>query len=98
LQGPVLIGDDCEICRGVQIIGPAVIGHGNYIQEETVIRESITWQNVRCGTGAVISGSLIANDCYIGAGCQVERSVIGDHITITARTRLGEGSRIWPAQ
>jgi UDP-3-O-[3-hydroxymyristoyl] glucosamine N-acyltransferase len=40
---------------------------------------------------------LIGNDCQLNAGCSMEKTVIGDHITISGRTRLGPGSRIWPA-
>ncbi len=43
LQGRVVIGDDCEIGRGVKITGPAVIGPGNIILEETIIEESVIW-------------------------------------------------------
>jgi len=96
IQGPVLIGDGCEIGRGVSITGPAVIGRDNTILEETVIREAVTWQNVKFGPRTAVKNSLIANDCFLDTECSVEQSILGDHITISSKTRLGPGSRIWP--
>lgn len=96
IQGRVVIGDDCVIERGARITGPAVIGPGNTIMEEANIRSSITWQNVTICSKVNVTDSLIANDCHLNEECSVENAIIGDHITVTAKTRLGPGSRIWP--
>ncbi|MCR4394096.1 MAG: NDP-sugar synthase [Dehalococcoidales bacterium] len=96
IEGKVVIGDNCVIKRGAVIKGPTVIGPHSLVEEETVIQESVIWHNVTAGPRATINGCLIANDCYLQAGCVLEKSVLGDHITITCNTRLGPGSRIWP--
>jgi mannose-1-phosphate guanylyltransferase len=94
--GPVVIGNNCTISRGVRIVGPAVIGRGNTIAEDAVIDSSITWHNNRFGQKASIMESILSNDCLLEANSYTEKSVVGDHVTISRNTRLGPGSRIWP--
>jgi mannose-1-phosphate guanylyltransferase len=96
IKGPAVIGDHCSLGRGVKLIGPVVLGSGNTIREDAVIQESIIWQKVTFGARANIKKSLVANDCYLDSDCSIEKTVIGDHVTITSKTILGPGSRIWP--
>ncbi len=96
MQGPILIGDNCLLERGVKLIGPLVLGPQCVVMQDTVIQESIAWKKVTFGPNTVINHSLIANDCYLGAGCSAEKTVIGDHITVSSKSRLGPGSRLWP--
>jgi mannose-1-phosphate guanylyltransferase len=96
MQGPVLVGDNCTISRGVKITGPAVIGAGSTIMEEAVIEASVIWHNTRIGPKAILQNTLVANDCHLEAESCIEKAVIGDHITVTSRSRYGAGSRIWP--
>jgi mannose-1-phosphate guanylyltransferase len=96
MLGPILVGDNCTISRGVKITGPTVIGAGSTILEEAVIEGSVIWQNTRIGPKAIVQNTLVANDCLLEAEACVEKAVIGDHITVTSRTRYGAGSRIWP--
>lgn len=98
IQGPVLIGDGCSIGQNVQIIGPAVIGPGSTLHEGSILHRSIIWSNITFGHKASVKDCLIANDCYLNAECSLESTILGDHITITAKTRLGPGSRIWPGK
>jgi len=96
IQGTVLIGDNCSLDRGVKLIGPVILGPGCAVQEDTLIQESIAWKKVTFGPKTTIKGSLIANDCFFEADCSVEKTVIGDHIIVSRKTKLGTGSRIWP--
>lgn len=96
IEGTVLIGDNCSLSRGVHLIGPVVLGSGVNILEDTVIQETIAWQNITFGPRVNIKNSLIGNECYLDSDCWMEKTVVGDHITITSKTRLGPGSRIWP--
>jgi mannose-1-phosphate guanylyltransferase len=96
IQGPVVIGDNCTIGPGAKIAGPVVLGSGCMVGENALIQESIAWNGVKFGPRANVTGTLVANDCCLDSDCAAEKSVIGDHITITPKTRLGPGSRIWP--
>ncbi len=97
IQGRVLIGDNCTVGRGAKIIGPAVLGPGITISEDATVQESVIWYNVKIGSKVILKNCLIANDSSLEDGSSAEQSVIGDHITITRSTKLGPGSRIWPA-
>jgi mannose-1-phosphate guanylyltransferase len=94
--GPAVIGDNCNISRGAKLFGPVVIGPGNTIAEDAVIDSSLTWQNARFGPRVNIKECIVASDCCLDTGASAEKSVIGDHVTISRNTRLGPGSRIWP--
>jgi mannose-1-phosphate guanylyltransferase len=94
--GPVVIGNNCTISRGAKILGPAVIGRGNTIAEDAVIESSITWHNNSFGPKANLMESILANDCNLEANSYTEKSVVGDHVTVSRNTRLGPGSRVWP--
>ncbi len=96
IQGPVLVGENCTISRGVKITGPVVIGSGSTILEESVIEGSVIWHNTRIGPKAILQNTLVANDCQLEAEACIEKAVIGDHITVTSRSKYGAGSRIWP--
>jgi mannose-1-phosphate guanylyltransferase len=96
LKGPVLVGNRCNIRSGARLIGPAVIGPGCTIQEDAIIQDSIVWYNVNFGPRVNVNGSLVGNDCSFGSDCSIEKSVIGDHITVTQNTKLGPGSCVWP--
>jgi mannose-1-phosphate guanylyltransferase len=94
--GPAIIGDNCQISRGVKIFGPTIIGPSNIIMEDTIIEESLTWQNTRFNPHVHIKGCIVANDCVLEANAYAEKSVIGDHVVISRNTRLGASSLIWP--
>jgi mannose-1-phosphate guanylyltransferase len=96
MQGKILIGDNCSIGPGVTLVGPVILGPGSSVLENAVIQESIAWRNVTFGPRSIIKNSLIANDCYLDAECSAEKTIIGDHINVTSKTRLGPGSRVWP--
>jgi mannose-1-phosphate guanylyltransferase len=96
MEGPVLIGDGCSIGREVQVVGPAVIGSGSTILEHSLLQRSIIWKNVTFGPKTMVKDSLVANDCYLNAESSLENTILGDHLTISGKTRLGPGSRIWP--
>ena len=96
MQGKILIGDNCAIGPGAVLTGTVVLGPGSTVQENALIQESIAWRNVTFGPRANIKNSLIANDCYLEADCAAEKTIIGDHIAVSSKTKLGPGSRLWP--
>jgi mannose-1-phosphate guanylyltransferase len=96
IEGNAMIGNNCIIAKNATIKGPAVIGGSCRILENSIIEETIVWNNVTVENEAVISGSLIADNCILGAKSRLENTVIGDNIKISPRTQLGPGSRIWP--
>ena len=52
VEGPVFIGEDCEIAAGVRLTGPVVIGEGSQIGEGAALRDTIVWPRTRRGSRA----------------------------------------------
>jgi mannose-1-phosphate guanylyltransferase len=97
IVGPVVIGNNCVISRGVKIFGPVVLGNGTNLGEDTLVDSSIIWSNTRLGSKVTFNECLVANDCLLGNNVTAEKTVIGDHVTVSGNTRMGAGSRIWPS-
>jgi len=98
IKGPAVIGSNCTIGRNVKLTGPVVIGSGSTILEDTVITESVIWQNVRLGPRVDLQNSIVANDCCLNAGSIVEKSVIGDNVTVISGCKIEPGSKLWPGK
>ena len=98
IKGPAVIGSNCTIGRHVRLTGPVVIGSGSTILEDTVINESVIWQNVRLGPRVDLQNSIVANDCCLNADCIIEKSAVGDNVTITSGRKIEAGSKIWPPE
>jgi len=96
IKGPVIIGDNCTIGQNARLTGPVVIGAGCTILEDTVIKESIIWQNVQLGQRVNLRNSIIADNCCLNAGSLIENSVLGDKVTVVSDCKLEPGTKIWP--
>ena len=96
IKGPVVIGGNCTIGREVRINGPVVMGEGCTIGEDSVIEDSVLWQNVRLGPQASLKSCIIADNCYCQAGSSGEGAVLGHNVTLPASCKLEPGRRIEP--
>jgi mannose-1-phosphate guanylyltransferase len=96
MKGPAIIGANCSIGHGVKLTGPVVIGTGCTILEDSVIEDSIIWQNARLGPRISLKKSILANNCYLKAGSICQESVLGDNVTVVSDYKLKPGSRIEP--
>ena len=73
----------------VSTIENAMLGVGTVVIGGTV-RNSILSQNVRVEEGAQVSDSIILDDVTIGAAARLERCIVDKHVTIPARTHIGQ--------
>jgi len=96
IKNPVIIGNNCSIKRGVKLIGPVVIGPGCTIMEDTVIEESIIWQNTQLGKHVRLKNSIVANNCCLNTDSIIDNSILADNVTVNSGCKLEPGSRIWP--
>jgi len=92
IKGTVVIGANCSIGRQVKLTGPVVIGDGCTILEDSVIEESIIWQNARLGPRVNIKGSILAANCCLNANCICEEVVLGDNATWPANVNWGRAA------
>jgi mannose-1-phosphate guanylyltransferase len=96
LKGPILIGGNCTIREKVAITGPSVIGPNCQIEDAATITSSIIWHGVTIGSASCIKTSVVAHECHLETGSQMEDSVIGDHVLMAQGYTLKPGSYISP--
>jgi len=97
ITGPILIGGNCTIEGNVKLTGPVVIGSGCTILEDTVIEDSIIWENTRVEARVNLTKSIIASNCHLCSDCCItDGTVLGDNVTVVSGGKLEPGSRIWP--
>jgi mannose-1-phosphate guanylyltransferase len=58
VEGPVYIGEGCEIASGVRLTGPVVIGDGSRIGENSALRDTIVWPHTDVDPGTVLIGAV----------------------------------------
>jgi|GEM_PF-65371 len=73
---PVIIGDDCIVQAGSVIVGPASIGDNCHIGRNSLLRESIVWENSRIEENSEVTYSLIGTNCTIGREKEIEKAII----------------------
>jgi len=88
-----MIGDDCVIKPGAQIIS-SVLGQGCYVEEKAQVVNSVIWPHTRIGAGAQITGAIIGRGCHIGRAAQINAgTVLGDKSSLTDYTQAGDSAQ-----
>jgi NDP-sugar pyrophosphorylase family protein len=81
-----MIGDDCQIKPGAQIIN-SVLGPGCFVEERARVENSVIWPHTRISTTAQVTGAVIGRGCHIGRSTVVAPgSVLGDKSSLTDYT------------
>jgi len=89
-----IIGDDCQIKPGAQIIN-SVLGQGCFVEERARVENSVIWPHTRIGAAAVVSGAMAGRGCHIGRSTFVgPGSVLGDKTSLTDYTITGEANLV----
>lgn len=80
-------------------VGPnVVLGRDCRIGGNAIVRESVLWERVSVGSGAVLEETIVASGASIGPkACIGKGSVIGHDVTIDPGQVLEPGSRVGPA-
>jgi len=87
-----IIGDDCQIKPGAEIIN-SVLGPGCFVEERARVENSIIWPHTRIGTSASVVNSIVGRGCHIGRSASVgPGSVLGDKTSLTDYTITGVAS------
>ncbi len=98
LEGPLLVGDNCNIGKEVVITGPSVIGSECRIGDSATISSSVIWQKVAIGSRCCLDSSIVANGCNIQSDSDVTQVVLGDDVIVSQGQRLEPGIRIEPGK
>jgi NDP-sugar pyrophosphorylase family protein len=86
-----IIGDDCQIKPGAQIIN-SVLGSGCFLEERARVENSVIWPHTRIGTTAQVYEAIVGRGCHIGRSAVVGKgSVLGDKTSLTDYTITGNG-------
>jgi mannose-1-phosphate guanylyltransferase len=87
-----MIGDDCTIKPGAQIIN-SVLGSGCYIEERARVENSVVWAHTRIGGGAQVSNAVVGRGCHIGRSTQLGAgTVLGDKTSLTDYSQTGDAA------
>lgn len=86
-----IIGDDCQIKPGAQIIN-SVLGPGCFVEERARVENSVIWPHTRIGTAAEVINAIVGRGCHVGRSAIVRPgSVLGDKTSLTDYTITGPG-------
>ena len=81
-----LIGDECQIKPGAQIIN-SVLGQGCFVEERARVENCVIWPHTRIGTTAQLTGAIAGRGCHIGRSAVVRPgTVLGDKTSLTDYT------------
>ena len=81
-----MIGDDCQIKPGAQIIN-SVLGQGCFVEERARVENCVIWPHTRIGTTAQLNGAIAGRGCHIGRSAVVgPGTVLGDKTSLTDYT------------
>lgn len=79
VEGSVVLGDEVRIGANARVIGPVSLGEGCVIEEGAVVENSVLWNGVHVGPGAVLRGAMLGEDVRIEGGAVLpEGAVLGN--------------------
>ena len=97
IEGPVIIGDNCRLGKGVRIEPYSIIGEDVIIHSHCSIKRSIIWKNSTIGSKSHLSGSILCYRANLKSNVSIyEQAVIGDDTQIKDRAIVKPNVKIWP--
>jgi len=89
--GPVHVGPNTHVRSGVILKGPLIVGPNSVIEYGVrVLGGSFIGANTHLNSGAVISNSLLMNNCLVGENCVIQNSVLGFGVAAGAGSLIGD--------
>jgi mannose-1-phosphate guanylyltransferase len=99
IQGPAMIGEGCFIGENSMLRGPVVLGARCRMEPGAVVEGAVVWPDCQIGRGARLRNCLIACRCHIGEDSEIQDNcVLGDDVLVGKRSRLSQGTKIWPGE
>jgi len=94
LKGPGMVGSECSIGEDCCVVG-TVIGNSCNIADKVKIKDSHLWEGITVEANAIITESILCNECVIKQGAVVPRGcIIGRGCVISENVTLPEFTRI----
>ncbi|MFC1930794.1 sugar phosphate nucleotidyltransferase [Chloroflexota bacterium] len=79
ISGPAIIASGCRISQNVHVKGPVIMAPDCYIGEGASLEESVLWQGVQIGAGAILKQCVIGSNTKIGDKEKVANRVVVPH-------------------
>lgn len=97
VEGPVLLGDYCRVKAGVSVESFTVVGNYGILNEGTSIKRGILWNHCYIGPYSEIRGAIMCHHTYLkGKDAIYEGAVLGEGVSIGARSTLKPNVKVWP--
>ena len=97
INGPVLLGDYCEIGPRTEIDEFSVIGNHVVIGEGSSIKRSILWDRCHVGENAELRGAILCRNSYLkGKNALFEGAVLGEGVSLGQRVVVKPRVKVWP--
>lgn len=94
---PVFIGENTRVEGKARIIGPAIIGTENILQDGVKMERSIIWDKAFVGRGSELFGCILADRTIIGERVKIEEgAIVGDRCTLENDVVVRPFVKIWP--
>ncbi len=97
LIGPVYLGEEVKIMRGVVVAGPSVVRDYTILDNRARVHHSIIWRNCYIGEGVTLHGAVIGRQCSLKSRATVfEGAVVGDGTVVGEDAIIQAGVKVWP--
>ena len=97
INGPVLIGNNCKIGKGVKLEPYTVIGDNVIVNSYSSIKRSVLWDSSIVGSKSNLSGSILCYRANLKSNVTIfEQGVIGDDTQIRDGAIIKPNVKIWP--
>ncbi|ETS60470.1 hypothetical protein PaG_05312 [Moesziomyces aphidis] len=90
-SGLRFLGDNVVLSRTCQLGPHTLVGSQSEIGDKASLYQSVLGSSVRVGSRTTISGSYVWTGSVIGSGCSIERSIVGERVTILDGVKLNKG-------
>jgi mannose-1-phosphate guanylyltransferase/phosphomannomutase len=94
---PVIIGQNVKIKRNATVGPYAILGDNCLIEEEARVAQSVLWESVYVGGGAVIEGAVVGTRANVKKDARVHSgAIIGDRATLDVGATVRPNVKVWP--
>lgn len=93
-----LVAKSAKVSRSAKVIN-SVIGPKCYIGPNTVVKDSVLWNNVTIEEGARINYDVLCNNVKVKPNSRInENCFIGDNVKIGNNSVINKDVKIWPSK
>ena len=90
-SGLRFLGDNVVLSRTCQLGTHTLIGCQSEIGDKALLHQSVLGSSVKVGSRTRISASYIWANTVVGAGCTIERSIVGENVKILDGVKINKG-------